>query len=1006
MIYHSFSYQRKSKLMSEHEIFLCRRRYMASWRQTRLTLSRYCIALWIAAVLLICPCFVPLQFAQEANGDGHYAALPLGQSTLTIGSLGGLSLSCGERTLIASTRVVIATPGWRSTVSQSALELEDGYPKLSEGAYVFRGSLEDKTSGCVWTFEQRVEAKGKTAAVTCMVSPSIDTVVAEAALFIDLPVSSWAGQDVLLVPSNSGRFPKEQAKPRHFMSGGAIAAVLGAGGESPLTFDFTLPARCTLQDGREYGGETYQMYPRLATGGKIAAGTPCRLEFVLKPNDLNAPKVVGVELGATGSAGIGTIRASSPTVAQYAKFELDVDVSGTWENAFDPDQVALDAVFACPDGRTLTVPGFFYQDYTRTGMGDREMYLQQGEPGWKVRFAPPIPGLYRYRLRLRNQGGTVKSPEHTFTCTPDPDAHGYLRVSRGNSHYLQFDDGTPFFALGENIATLPTFGLAKGEQLYETFAGVGGNFVRWWWSYEMSDLESRVGSHPGEGPGRYKLMSAWCIDQLMEKADELGIYLMCCFETQQYLRRDKRWPVFTYNVANGGPVATPRDYFTNAAAASFFRKRLRYIVARWSYSTAVFSWQFWNEVSACNQFRPDAAAVWHREMGRYLRSIDPMRHVIHTNHGNFDGYPIIDEQPETEIISTNSYSRRDMGQTAAWGARFMSERYAKPFFLTEYGVGHHGGWEREDPDGIIVVNGLWGAAVNGSAGTAMPWGWSNWVDALGFYKYWLPIRDTVAGIPFCKRTWEPVAVRSFRFRDTARLPYHTNVLVEGWPRNYAYRISPESWDTIELDSDGELRKPGRLKAALGGGKAHQFSVTYPVAGEFVVHVPELAQAEGAILEASVDGKVILRKAFSAGEDRPYEFWQHVSFPVSAGGHDIVIRNAGQVAFWTAYELVRYRRREGPDLDVTGIQTHDTILLWVRNPQFAWLFIREGREPTLQPEGSLTLAGVAEGQWRATWRETTTNEILRDETVTCRDGALVLNTPAIARAAGVRIQRVR
>ena len=34
------------------------------------------------------------------------------------------------------------------------------------------------------------------------------------------------------------------------------------------------------------------------------------------------------------------------------------------------------------------------------------------------------------------------------------------------------------------------------------------------------------------------------------------------------------------------PLAVPAEFFTDAEAAKLFRNRLRYIVARWSYSTA------------------------------------------------------------------------------------------------------------------------------------------------------------------------------------------------------------------------------------------------------------------------------------------------------------------------------------------------------------------------------------------------------------------------------------
>lgn len=947
---------------------------------------------------------VPL--AQGVEAAGPVATLSIGVATLTIDHRGSLSLRRGARVLIRDTRVVVAAPGWRHSVSQSSLEPAAGYPKREGQTYVFAGQLVDERSKCVWTFEERITPQADEVRVRHTITPSIDTTIAEAALFVDLPVSTWSGQDLLLIPSTKGVFPAEPAKPRHFLSGGVLTAVLGAGSDSQLTFAFTSPARCTVQDGREFGGSSYQMYPRLSSGGKIQAGIPCRLEFVLKPDDPVTHKFGAIELGATGEPAIGAIRQSAESVRQFHKFEVDVEVAGTWENPFDPRQVTLDAEFAGPDGHTFAVPGFFFQDYQRAGAGERELYLRKGDPGWRVRFAPPTPGLYRYRLRLCNQGRVVISTDRRLVCTAAAAAHGYLRVSRENPHYLQFDDGEPFFAIGENIATLPAFGLRQGEELYESFADVGGNFVRWWWSYGLSDLESRVSSRPDEGLGRYKLQNAWCIDRLVEEAEKHGIYLMCCFETQQYLRRDKRWPQFTYNVANGGPVASPADYFTNGSAAEYFRRRLRYIVARWSYSTAVFSWQFWNEVSACNDYRTEPVAVWHRDMARYLRRIDPAEHVIHTNYGNFDGYPQVDGLPETEVVSTNIYSRRDMGQTAVWGARVMGQRYAKPFLITEYGVGHHGGWDREDPDGVILHNGIWGAVIGGSAGTAMPWGWNHWVDAMDLYKYWPPVRDVVAGIPFCKRTWVPVNVESFRFRDGQLPTHYTSVLVEGWPRNYGFTLFPSAPEVIEIDSSGELHNQGGLRAALPANAVHRFRVDLPVAGEFIVHVPELSRRDGPVLEVAVDGRTLLSRELAAGKTPAHEFWRYFPVPISAGRCDIEVRNAGSATFWTAYEFTRYRRRDGPDLDVLGLQTHDYILLWVRNPQFAWIFRREGRGLQRQPEGVLTLRDVAVGRYHAVWRRTTTNDVLREDTLTVVDGRLVLPTPAITYSAGVRIERVQ
>ena len=388
------------------------------------------------------------------------------------------------------------------------------------------------------------------------------------------------------------------------------------------------------------------------------------------------------------AAGIIDTKANAQRVAPNEKFEVTFDVPGQWSNPFDPDVVAVDGIFQTPDGKTLVQPAFYYQDYERSESGGRERLTAVGKPAWKVRFTPVMAGKYRYRLERAAGGKTSRTEEQTLVCAGQPRGHGFLRVSRSNPYYFQFDDGTPFFAVGENLATLNGRGTFAADQWYGRLAGVGGNFARSWWCAGGTDLESQVGRQPGRGLGRYNLDQAWRINYLIGLAERLGIRLMCCLETQQYLRRNAWWAQFSYNQANGGPVATPADFFVNPQADRYFRNRLRYLVARWSYSPAVCSWQFWNEVSACNDFRVATAAAWHQRMARYLRSIDPYRHVIHPNFGNMDGYQEVDGLPEMEVVSTNIYSRRDMGRTAVWGTRTMIERYRKPYLLTEYGVGH------------------------------------------------------------------------------------------------------------------------------------------------------------------------------------------------------------------------------------------------------------------------------------------------------------------------------
>jgi len=625
-----------------------------------------------------------------------------------------------------------------------------------------------------------------------------------------------------------------------------------------------------------------------------------------------------------------------------------------------------------------------------------------------------MPGTYQYKLRAVGHGQTVETEQQAFQCTDNSNKHGYLRVSEENPRYFVYDDETPFFVVGENIATLRSMGTALADKWYSSLARVGGNFARMWWCSGGTDIESWVTDNPDHKVGRYKMDQAWRIDYIVDMSEQLGIHIMACLETQQYLRRNAWWDRFTYNAENGGPVKSPADYFVNDEADAYFKKRLRYIIARWSYSTAIFSWQFWNEVSACNDFNVDNAARWHERMARYLRSIDPYEHIIHTNFGNMDGHEQIDGLPEMEVISTNIYSRRDMGETAAWGTKMMTGRYKKPYLLTEYGVGHRGHWVEDDPKGVIVHNGLWGALMSGSAGAALPWGWGSWVDSQNMYHYWEVVSDVVRDVPFCKRQWKLIDVEKFVYEDSSQPPYYASTFLEGWPRNYAYTIAPDPRPTdFRILPNGEVDKPESFRADFYSKDSQTISVDFPVDGKLVVHVPEITppgEAGNPVLRVVVDGQEMLNEALVPhNADLPWQYWKYYPIDVKAGHHNIEVSNVSvgtgrrwAGGLWIAYELQNYLLREGPDLEVMGIQTDDHILLWARNPQFIWIYDREGREPEEQEAGLLTLKGVSDGKYSVVWWETTTGETLARRVAVAESGRLTLLTPPITRSASAKL----
>jgi len=81
---------------------------------------------------------------------------------------------------------------------------------------------------------------------------------------------------------------------------------------------------------------------------------------------------------------------------------------------------------------------------------------------------------------------------------------------------------------------------------------------------------------------------------------------------------------------------------------------------------------------------------------------------------------------------------------------------------------------------------------------------------------------------------------------------------------------------------------------------------------------------------------VLSESLPLDTEAAWSYWKHFTVPVVAGVHRIRVSNAGSGTFWTAYELGNYGLREGPDLEIQGLQTDDYILL-SPFPHFSYSF---------------------------------------------------------------------
>jgi len=168
-------------------------------------------------------------------------------------------------------------------------------------------------------------------------------------------------------------------------------------------------------------------------------------------------------------------------LSQHHKIEFRIEGEPVGENPYDPDQIDLRLDLTTPSGKRLSIPAFYYQPFERDrkprGRRPTEWLYPAGEGEWRARFAPTEPGEYRCVAVLRDRAGQAKSPPVTFTCRAAK-GKGYVRVSRTDPRYLEFDDGTPFFPVGQNVAFIrDTYQTAE---MFDRLARSGVNCVRVW----------------------------------------------------------------------------------------------------------------------------------------------------------------------------------------------------------------------------------------------------------------------------------------------------------------------------------------------------------------------------------------------------------------------------------------------------------------------------------------------------------------------------------------------
>ena len=945
----------------------------------------------------------------------------------------------GGSVLARDVRVTIPKPNWNgSWVSQRDAEAAKLNRGREGGNEVFSGTLQAAPGPLA--VEEVVTVSPEEIRVAYSLTPSPPLECVGVLVMMSLPTEGHAGATAWA--ASDGRTLTQKLLPAeldadnyHVVHSDAVdwfGWLPKSGDGLQVVVDGRGLTGAYLQDDRKFGIQSFGIHCLVTDSASLSPGKKLTFGLTFRPltrQGLAEAKATAAAeardllppLGGADKLALRSVAPGAEQVGLYEPIELNLDLSATYDNPFDPDDVDVTARITTPSGKALTVPGFFYQAYERYQRGSAERLIRKGEPQWEVRFAPAELGKHTCTVTVRDRTGTVTAKPVEFACVAGG-GKGFVRRSPQTPYYLQFDSGDPYFAIGHNICWA-----GRSAQTYDydkwlpALGKAGGNYTRLWlvrWNMGLEwSPQDPDGGNEFPGLGKYSLTNAWRLDHVLDVARQSGVYAMLCLgfhgelmDTEDYFKAD-RWRFNPYNAAMGGPCSKPADFWSDPPAQKLYQRRLRYYIARYGCFTNVLSWEFWNEVNAPVQ--------WVKPMAEYLAAHDPYRHLVTTTYGTDDVWRV----KEIDYSQTHKYgsdtSLHDCTDAIARDSRTFTEKFAKPYMMGEFGIDWKSSDTQHDPRnvGTNLHNGLWASVMQRSFGTAALWYWENYMHDRGNYHHLTAVKRFTDTVP-----WNKLNFRLARFSAPtvqvahgapwADFRFHGKL---GWAKGTGTDFTLNHDSTIDGDGDFSAllfadSKPD-LKSPL------RFHVDLPTPAKFGLHVGVVSNT--AVLHLRLDGGELWTQEFVAGEgvgatSKFYPEWglwqsdfnQDCEVDLPAGKHVIELENTGKdhvtlPELWlTGYLDPRYAR-----IDTLGLYTDDLALLWLHDQNSNWFNDSQGQQPGLATKLTCDLLGLPAGNYKVQWWNTWKGEVLEEAAAKCTDGRLPLSPPDFARDLAAKVTRV-
>jgi hypothetical protein len=706
------------------------------------------------------------------------------------------------------------------------------------------------------------------------------------------------------------------------------------------------------------------------------------------------------------------------SVGQYEKFELTFTLSATYANPFDLAEIDVRVTFTEPGGTQKVIPAFYYMEYDVVP-GNPERYVNGRDPCWKARFAPTLVGEHSYEITVIERFGRLTVPgAKTFQCVASQ-RKGFIRVDPRDPFLLRRTTGEQYIPIGHNVAHADDYtGLAWWTNHFQKDSSEGANWARVWMS-QICTGESIEGSPSGaefadpaywHGVGRYSLEIAWKLDHIVELAEQDGIAIQLTLQqAAQFSWGSPDWNQNPYNIkraVDGGWLTNPKEFFTDAKARRLTQNKYRYIVARWGYSTAIESWELWNEVEyATDSWDIDRASVvaWHAEMAQFLHDMDPCDHPVTTSTtaGDYTKFDAIWSLPSIDLVQVHSYEP-DIIATLQTSTKVL-RKYGKPVFTGEFGittddpVPERNNWNSlPEPyhsqllEGLHFHDGIWTAFhLKSSAGL---WWWDWYIQELDLFGVYRPLAVYAEGEDLGGKGLSSATVKVTTQKQAAEPAFQPNA-----PGIQDFWGVPQQ-TTFTVDQQGQIGDFNKMTRYLQGHNHEDlrsdpiFSTNFDSASTLRLYVLWVSSPNES-LDILVDGVVVASLTNVTTENI------QVEAQIPAGAHNVQVKNTGPDYFVIGNYAFGIRNI----LRDVGLAGHNSVYLWIYDAGSQYGYTNNG---TID-DATFNLSGLDAGPYVIQYYSTQGEGgmISSEQASVAGDGVLTGTVPSFSKDIAVKVKPI-